>query len=177
MDLLLFSGNSLLHKRWIEEVEKTLKPLFDKTYIHYYKHWEDKSPVIYLDYELEEVSKVLSGYKDYAVFGKSAGTLLALKGINDGILKPEKCIFVGLPVEWGKFYGFEVDEWVLGYSLPTLFIQKSQDPVLYYDDLVRYLEEQNVSNHKTVEVPGFDHFYEDLDHLRELTEEFCATGA
>lgn len=173
MDLLLFSGNSLIHKEWIEDVEATLKPLFSRTYIQYYKHWDEQAEVIMLDHELQEVSKVINEYEDYVIFGKSAGTLLALKGIHQGVLAPEKCVFVGLPVQWGKAHGFKVDDWIYKLTVPTLFIQKSKDPVLSYDDLDAYLDEQEVDQCQSVELPGDDHYYDDLGSLRELVEEFC----
>lgn len=173
MDLILFSGNSLIHKEWIEEVEKTLKPLFDKTYIQYYKHWDDEAEVIYLDKELNEAKKVISDYQNYVIFGKSAGTLLALKGISEGVFKPQSCVFVGLPVSWGRSYGFNVDDWIYKLDVPTLFIQKSKDPVMSYDDLVTYLDEREVNKYHTVELEGDDHYYDDLDLLKELIEGFC----
>jgi len=173
MDLILFSGNSLIHKEWIERVEETLRSLFGRTYIQYYKHWDDKAEVIYLDKELQETAKVIDDYKNYVIFGKSAGTLLALKGISEQVLKPEKCVFVGLPVEWGKVHGFDVDEWMFGLDIPTLFIQKSYDPVMFYEDLKSYLHEQEVNDHQTVEIPGNDHFYNDLETLKRLVEGFC----
>ena len=172
MDLILFSGNSLAHKQWILDVEESLAPMFDKTYAQMYKHWEDRSPVIYLDEELEKVLDIIKEYEDYAIFGKSAGALLALKGIREGIFKPQKCIFVGLPVDWGRVYGFKVDDWSYNYSVPTLFIQKSFDPVMFYEDLVKYIKEQNITNSEVLEISGNDHYYGDLNLLKEETEKF-----
>ncbi len=172
MDLILFSGNSFAHKKWIRDVEEVLKPLFNKTYIQYYRHWETGEPVILLDHELLEVSKVIDQYENYLVFGKSAGALLGLKGIFKGILKPKKCVFVGLPVEWGKYCGFEVDKWVKKYTISTLFIQKSLDPVFFYQDMCTYLKVQEVENHKTIELEGNDHYYGDLSLFKSLITEF-----
>lgn len=173
MKLILFSGNSYTHKEWIEQVESFLRDLFDSTYIQYYKHWEDKSPVIYLDHELEVLKTAVNPSEpEYVVFAKSAGTLLALSAINKGIFKPKKCIFVGLPVVWGRTNGFNVDSWIQNYSINTLFIQKTLDPAMHFSDLKDYLQEKKVVNPNLVELPGDDHYYGDLALLKAKTADF-----
>jgi len=173
MKLILLSGNSYTHKEWIEQVEDSLRDLFDSTYIQYYKHWEDKSPVIHLDHELD-VLKTAVDPKDpeYVVFAKSAGTLLALSAVNKGIFKPKRCIFVGLPVVWGRTNGFEVDSWIQDYSINTLFIQKTHDPAMFFSDLELYLQDKKVVNSSLVELPGDDHYYGDLALLKAKIAEF-----
>lgn len=173
MDLILLSGNSFSHKEWILDVEKTLHPLFGKALVQDYKHWQDNSPVIYLNDEVSILKHELAKLSEpYVVFAKSAGTLLALKSIYLKVINPVKCIFLGLPVGWGKTNGFEVGTWLRDYTVPTLFVQKTHDPAMSFVDMKEYLTRHNVQNAHFKEVPGDDHYYGDFELIKRLVKRF-----
>lgn len=161
-----------MNKDWIEDVEKTLKDLFDQTHIHYYKHWKENTPVIDINYELTELTKVASTLEPYIIFAKSAGTILAAKGIQENKLHPQKCIFTGVPIRWGRSNISPVDVWFKNYSTSTLFIQQTADPMMSYEELTQYLKAQNASNYITKEIMGDNHHYANLEELRRLMREF-----
>lgn len=95
MHLILLPGNSSKNKTWIQEVESDLGELFNSTYIHYYMHWEigDGNSLMNFDMELERLAGVVKENPDYVIFAKSAGVILALRGICEGILSPKRCFF------------------------------------------------------------------------------------
>ncbi len=174
MNLILLGGNSLQNKTWIKEVEMVFKPDFDSTRIQYYDHWQTGEKVIGFDKELEKMVSSLAGQKDYVIFAKSIGTFLTLKAVHRKLINPKKCIFVGTPVLWSRAHNFGADEWLEGYSIPTLFVQKTLDPVMHFADLKTLLEQLAVKNYRLVEIPGESHDYESIDQLKGLTLKFLS---
>lgn len=172
MQLILLPGNSKSNKDWIKQVKDSLNDLFDSIKIHYYQHWKTGESIIDLDYELQVLAYKAKGLDNYIIFAKSAGALLALKGVYEKKLRPCKCIFVGTPILWAKHYNFDVDLWLENYSLPGLFIQKSNDPAMSFKDLKKYLAQRKVKNHEIIEIPGNTHNYEDLQKIKLLVEKF-----
>ncbi len=90
---------------------------------------------------------------------------MAAKGIFEKTINPQKCIFVG--PAW-----FIAKEWIEGYSLPTLFITKTADPVAPAAKLKELLKKYHVQNYQFVELPGDDHKYDDLEKIKSLTIDF-----
>jgi hypothetical protein len=173
-NLILLGGNSPEHKSWIYEVETELGDLFERTYIHVYKHWEENKPLIDLEYEVQKLGDTVKELKNYVVFAKSAGCLVALKAVKDELLHPDKCVFVGLPFTWGEKNGYKCENWLKDYNVPTMFIQKSLDPADSFEKVKDLVTSHNVSNYDLREVPGDTHHYEDLTLLRELILSFLA---
>ncbi len=172
MNLILLPGNDKSNREWIDMVETSLSPLFDHTAVHYYDHWWSEGGEIDLEVELDKLAVTVSQFDTYVIFAKSAGVLLALYGIFEGILDPEVCIFVGSAFPWGKAQGYDLDNWLINYAVPTLFIQKTDDPALSFEGLRLLLLDRNVSGNILKEIPGDGHEYENIGQLRELTEGF-----
>lgn len=172
MNLILLAGNSVSNKAWIESVDKVLAPLFDKTAILYYKHWEAGSETIDFTVELNELVKITNEIGRYVIFAKSAGALLAIKGMSEKKIKPEKCIFAGTAIGWSRINNFGADEWLEGYSVPTLFIQKTRDPAFSFRELGGLLEDKRVKNYSLKEVDGDDHSYSDMEMLKSEVRKF-----
>ena len=163
-----------MNKSWIEDVEEVLRNLFDHTHIHHYKHWATGEELIDMDFELAKLVQDLPTNKKYMVFAKSAGTLLTLRAIKENKIHPTKCVFTGTAVNWGNEHDYPVNQWLQNYSVPTLFMQKEQDPVIAYDDLTKLLEQLNVQNYQTYKVKGSDHHYENLGEIKQQTQTFCS---
>lgn len=164
MDLILLSGESISNKDWIESVEKSIAGLFDETRILYYDHWQSGQPSIDFDHEFSKLPKLVEGLGEYAVFAKSIGAALAVRGISEGILTPKKCVFVG-PAP-------HIKNWLENFSVPTLFITKTADPVAPAAALRDLLERYRVQNYQFIEIPGDNHKYEDLEKIKSLVVEF-----
>jgi hypothetical protein len=173
MNLILLPGNDKNNKAWIDSVDTELSPYFDRTAIHYYDHWwSSDAGEIDLEIELDKLAATVEQFDTYVIFAKSAGVLLALYGIYEGVLDPELCIFVGSAIPWGYDRGFDLDNWLINYSIPTLFIQKTADPALSFTDLNTILLDKNISGFSLKEIPGNDHYYEDVAQIRQLVEGF-----
>ena len=177
MHLILLPGNSKSNKTWIEEIRVVLSPSFKTSKSMEYRHWEDDEySMIDLDHELDNLQLLTRDFDgDYVIFAKSAGALLALKGIYEKKINPVKCIFVGTAVLWALSRQAPVEVWLTGYSTPTLFIQHSLDKAMYFEELKRFLELANVQNSKLVELHGASHHYPEIEKLKELTLDFLVT--
>jgi hypothetical protein len=162
MNLLLLPGNSPEHKAWIREIERFLRPNFAHTAVIEYDNWLPgaSNSIADLNMEAEKVREVVIGWEDYFVFAKSIGVALAIKSINDRIITPRKCMFVGTPVLWTRQNHLDLDHWIKGFKTPTLFIQQESDPCMPSPQLKQFLVEKNVANYSYVEVKGDDHNYE-----------------
>lgn len=164
---ILLGGNSNVNRKWLQDLAAFLNPHFASAHIHQYRHWKTGEALIDLDYELKALIKTVPADQPYIIIAKSAGVLLTLKGVADKVLTPRRCIFIGTPVRWAKAHGFTIDAWMSNYSLPTLFIQQSQDPAMSFAELQLYLLQTGNKNYQLAELPGEDHFYGDFDQLQK----------
>jgi len=173
MNLVLLAGNSYRNKEWIYRVKEVLSPLFDKSFVLEYAHWQSGEEEINLDNEILTLSNKLINDSNYSIFAKSVGSIVALKGINDGVLKPIKIIIAGLPLFSIMESGTPFGKWLENSDVPLLIIQNTSDPLGSYLDVKKYFLELNIkSKYKIIELPGDDHSYNDLPKLKELVAEF-----
>ena len=174
MNLILLPGNSRENRTWIDLVEHQLGPSFSHTAVHYYDHWwtDESDAELDFDSELLKLAGTVQEFDKYVIFAKSAGVLLAMRGIFEGILEPSVCFFVGTAVNWGLSKGLDINTWFANYDVPTLFIQKEQDPAIPYTELVSFLDSNNVTGYHAVSIAGNDHSYSDVDLLCQHIQEF-----
>lgn len=169
--ILLAWNNKQSNQDWIERVEEKLSAFFDETSIQYYSHWQQDKPNIDLDYESKVFIEKINKTDDYVIFAKSAWTILAMKNIYENWLKPKACIFVGIPM-WMIFHNeFPYEKRLKNNTIPMLFIQKTNDPVCSYQellDLFSWLSDAFTFQ----EIPWNTHHYEDVDLLKKLVGEF-----
>ena len=167
MNLLLLGGLSLHNKEWIYGVEKALAPLFKMCVVHEYAHWEDPQKTMDLDAELAAAANKASELGEYAIFAKSIGSVVALKGIGHGLLSPKACLFAGLPLGAIKNENIDLLPWVQANKAPSTIVQNSQDPTGSFIEIEEFLSNLP-ANYKLVELPGDTHSYNDLPKLKEL---------
>ena len=176
MNLVLLPGNDHSNRVWVDELEKSFSPYFEKVYTQYYDHWfggtVDEDLMIDVDLEVDKLTVQLEQFSPYMIFAKSVGVLVALEGIYGGVLRPEVCVFVGTPLEWADAHGFAVDEWLVQYAVPTLFIQNEYDPVASSEFLVGFLQSMDVQRCEILSLDGNAHLYEDIEQLLYATEKF-----
>ena len=172
MDLILLAGNSIDNKEWIEEVESAFKPFFSLTQIQYYDHWQSGKELIDLNKEIKKLTETTKSKKQYVIFAKSAGSLVTLKAIFEKKISPHKCIFIGIPINWAKKYGFDIKKWFKDFDLPSLIIQHTNDPIASIQELSKFLKKETVANCKLVELSGNDHYYSEIDKIKDLTTNF-----
>ena len=172
MKIVLLGGNSSKNIFWLESIEVELKKKYNDVFIHYYSHWSTNAPLIDLDKELESLRKELENIKQYVIIAKSAGVLLALKGISEQKLFPAVCVFIGIPVMWARENNFNINQWLKSFSIPTLFIQEANDPAISSNELEDLLKELEVQNYKIQTIPGDKHEYSQYQELGKIMISF-----
>lgn len=167
MEIILLGGNSPKNISWLEAMDAALQKQYRNISVYRYSHWDTKDSLIDIDKELEILTKKLGGIKDYVIIGKSAGALLTLKGVYEHKLSPSACIFLGTAILWGREKGFDVDSWLKNFSVPTLFIHKSNDPAIASDALESLLKKSNSKNYKLGVIQGSEHEYPEYQELSQ----------
>ena len=115
----------------------------------------------------------IADIKPYILLAKSAGTILALKAIKDNLIAPIKCIFIGTAINWGIQKNLFSNELIKDFTIPILFIQKTQDSVaMPYEEFKTYTKQQGVKNAVYNELPGYDHDYNEIKEISELISKF-----
>jgi hypothetical protein len=172
MNLVLLGGVNPHNQEWLRDVEKTLSPLFDSCLVQDYAHWTSATPQIDLEHELGILRHRVRDLEPYAIFAKSAGVVLTLKGIAEKTLHPQACLFVGTPLAFAIKHGHQLDQWLKHLNVPTVFAQNAHDPTGSYHELERFLRQHlQVPHYKVIELPGETHDYTDLSRIKDLAAE------
>lgn len=175
MQLVLLPGNSIHNKSWIYEVENSLKPLFESTYVHEYNHWKKQDTFINMPEELQKLLIHLKKVKDeYSIFAKSIGIIVALQGLIKENLKPASCMFVGNPSQWESRLGITRNDVNIHMTMPILFIQQQKDPLMSFKNVEEMVKKLHIPKQFLQEVPGHNHHYEDVTHIKQIIENFLS---
>jgi len=174
MKLLLLPGNSKRNKEWIERVAEACAPFFDEVVCAAWSHWTTDREMIDIESEAARIGRLVSGWSSYAVFAKSAGILVALRAMRDGVLKPEKCIFVGLPVDWATEKKMGLVDLLGTLKIQALFIQHTADPACRAKGVRDLLDELGIAG-QVIDLPGDTHEYTEITTLRDLTRDFTSS--
>lgn len=123
MHIIYLAGNSINNKTWIEKVKSEFDS-FSTGDILYYDHWSSGEKWINLEKESEKLAELVKDKKDYFVFAKSIGSVLALKSIFENSLKPDKLIICGHPYRAAKEENLPIDDYLKTLIIPTIFYSK-----------------------------------------------------
>lgn len=166
LNLLILPGNSPGNKDWTRELSELFSPHFSEIKIIEYESWKDNdfSRVIDLEQELAKIRESIMEWGQYCVFAKSVGTALCMKAVHDRVLKPQKCVFVGIPIDWLATNNIPVENWVGTYNIPTMVIQQRHDPFADSDTVGEFLKDLSTIKEYIV-VEGDDHKYQQVDAI------------
>lgn len=158
-------GNSLKNKAWGELILEHYAPQFDSSFMLEYDHWINGEQNIDFTQEAKKLKShvdVLSPDAEIILFAKSAGSLLALQTLHDGILKPLQVVFFGMPLDLAADNLFK-DSWapLSELEVPAIAFHNVADPTTSYEFTKSMLATHNpnitlITSHET------DHWYGDL---------------
>ncbi|MSS74737.1 hypothetical protein EXS73_00780 [Candidatus Pacearchaeota archaeon] len=175
MQLLLLPGNSPVNKAWIIECAQRFAPLFTYTTLLQYAHWEtNPEGIADINKEAQNAHAVLIE-KDYVIFAKSLGILVALQGIHQGLLKPRACVFVGLPLKFVEEQKLPLDTLLKGYGIHTTLIQHDQDPSGSAQSLKAYLIKKKCSTITLDIIPGTTHHYTEYAQMKKALKNIASS--
>lgn len=164
MDIAILPGNLKVNKPWVEGMVNALLK-GNKIIDHEYSHWTSDQELLDIDLELKCLRKKLIGIKKYAIVAKSAGILVATKGIYKNVLKPNFCTFIGTPITWADEHNFPLSKWVKKLNVPVLFIQQKDDPFANSNLLKKFLKKNLINKYKVMTIEGGDHWYGEYGFL------------
>ena len=171
MKLVILPGNSHLNKEWTDEASSFFSKNFEDRYVQNYSHWENGQDTINFEVEAKKLAENI-GSAECIILAKSAGAMLAIYCVSKNLIKPNRCVFVGLPVIWAKERNFDLESWIQDFNVPSTIIQNSNDPVTSYAQAKSFLDSLHKENIKIIETPGDDHGYEDFGTIRQNSGKF-----
>jgi alpha-beta hydrolase superfamily lysophospholipase len=173
MKIIILPGNSRdSNERWLGEYTTIFSDMGKSVSSQRYTHWDTNRKTIDFDTELQRLSEVLGKEEKYIIFAKSAGAILTIYGVYRGVLKPEKCVFVGLPLKWAKDNNVSLAGWMEKFDIPTLIIQQNSDPYASFQEIQDFLKKLNRTNVTIEEIPGDDHRYENFSLFKHEVTSF-----
>lgn len=177
MNLLLLPGNGKRSLEWIPSVEQALAPSFEQTVVVTYRHWETGKSEIDLEREAARLSEKAKILEPYAVFAKSAGSMVTAVAIANEQLQPKWCLFAGLPLVMINDHQLAANEWLSKATMPIIVVQNDADPYGSFQDVRDYLSRSKQSNITVVEAPGNSHDYDDLALMKRLAKQLSEHNA
>ena len=162
--LIILSGNSVKNKGWGELILAEYGPRFDSAFLLEYDHWASGEANI--DFAIEEKKLVahvanLPTDTEIILFAKSAGSLLAFRVIDHGVVTPSSCIFFGIPFDMAAVNIFkETWEAIDNFTIPAIAFHNTNDPTTSYEFTRTSLAEHN-PNITLVTTEESDHWYGD----------------
>lgn len=170
MNFIFLPGNS--NQEWIHDVKDAFLKNFKGAsfYVQEYQHHKNQDKEINFETEKKILLKHITDPEQTIIFGKSAGSLLALKTLIEENLQIKNCIFVGVPLAWAQERNIPIKNWLHVIQTPTLIIQQTSDPFASFENIKK--ETQNNPHLQTQEIDGESHFYGDIEKLVDLTKIF-----
>lgn len=166
MKYIFLPGNSASNKEWIDRLAQE----FDtpKEVVHY-SHWGSNENDLDFNTELKKLAGLSND--EYIVIAKSAGSILALKAIEEGILNVKKCFFVGFPMLYISKLDVNIQK-LLDNDIESVFIQKRKDYQIGFDELKAQIPEIKESSsfilYERDGEPNDNHHYADTSYLKQI---------
>lgn len=167
MNALLLPGNSSRHGEWVEELKDALSPQFQTVTTQHYRHWQKAEDWADIEYEMGVADEKARDLQPYVIVAKSIGTVIAARGVANGMLYPEKIVLLGVPVKGGA----QADEFARTLKhipIPVVIVQNSADPLGSFIE-VRGAFEDISDGLSFVELPGETHDYLDFEAIAKLS--------
>lgn len=160
MDIIILGGNSPRHKQWVRDLREVLLPHADAVTIIDYLHWETGAAQADIETEIDRLASHAQRSDEYILVAKSIGTVIAALAQQRGVVRPEACVYLGVPLETARYEGVRFD------ILPkTTFIQNVHDPLGSSEQLKAYITAHPPQVWKLLEEPYATHNYMDFQMI------------
>ena len=173
MQLIILPGNNISNQTWGELVRDQYGSQFTSVHLVEYEHWSKGEPVIDFDVELvklRERERPLFTEGTTVVMAKSAGALLAMVAVREGVLAPQACVFFGLPFALAA-EGIFQNDWsaVSSFTIPAIAFHNEQDPTADYRYTQAILAE-HAPHIELITTTADDHWYGDFSQYDAAVE-------
>jgi hypothetical protein len=166
MNLVILPDSNQTERTWASRLDEKFGGMFENSCLQYYDHWFGGSDFATIDCESElgKLSSYVENFGKYVIVGKGAGALLAVRGIAEGVVTPEVCVFLNM--------NLPNEEWLMHYDTPTLFVQNGINIDAKIKELEGYLNDLNVSRCEVIGIECEDNGDEEIDKIVDLTKRF-----
>lgn len=166
MNVVILPDSNQTERSWASGLDEKFGEMFENSCLQYYDHWFGGLEFASIDYEseLEKLIAYVDNFGKYVIVGKGAGALLAIRGIAEGTITPEVCVFLNMDPP--------KEEWLMHYDTPTLFVQNGIKGGVMSEELERYLSDLNVSRCEVIGIECENNGDEEIDKIVELTKRF-----
>jgi hypothetical protein len=167
MNVLILGGESPRHYQWVRDVAKVLQPRFSSVHFLDYRHWSNGGATD-IEYEITAATKLAEGMEEYIIVAKSIGTVIAMLGIGRGLLHPQRCVFMGLPLGAVRRIP-DVVPYVAKLP-PTTFVQNEHDPLAAATEVATFIDIHGNKDASIVITPGETHDYINFNQIATLAQ-------
>ncbi len=173
MSLLVLGGGSQKNKTWVDECASFFRHDFSDVNKIYYEHWRTGEKDIDFELEMKKISSLLAGKEitELYVCAKSIGSILALKCIEKNIIRPNQCVFFGMPLKIAS--GFNNGDWsfLKALDIPTLAFHNDEGSTADYIFTVNTLKEF-APQIELITLKGDNHDYFDFSDYKDEIDKF-----
>jgi len=166
MNALLLPGNSPRHSQWVEELKTAVAPQLQLVKTQHYHHWQTGGEMADIEYEINMAQSKVEKLNPYLIIAKSIGTVIAIKGIADKKLNPEKVILLGVPINGGVSEEI-FSKWLQRVNTQVVFVQNTNDPLGSFSDIYAAFKDKN-NDSSFVELSGKTHAYISFKDIANL---------
>jgi predicted alpha/beta-hydrolase family hydrolase len=82
-----------------------------------------------------------------------------------GILRPAKCVFIGLPIRFAIKHKIDIKKLLAAHKIPSLIIQNDQDPIGSFEEVSELISLLNSDDFEIQRLVGSNHDYEDYQAI------------
>ncbi|MFW5846860.1 MAG: hypothetical protein ACOCUU_01750 [Nanoarchaeota archaeon] len=172
MKLYILPGNHISNKEWARDLKNSLINNFKKIEMIEYLHWTNNKDIMDLDHEVEHLKIIMNDEKEFGIIAKSLGCILTLKAIKEKKISPKFIVLLGIPIEWCKENGIEIEKYIKEFSCPTLLFHNKGDPTISSDELFEYLEKRKINNYNLIKLDNNTHDYINFSKMKEGINNF-----
>jgi hypothetical protein len=173
MNYLILGGESQQNGQWVRGLTDAMHPIAGHVNFLDYRHWaaETAGP-INVETEIDRFARLAGNYDNYAVIAKSIGTVVTALANARGLVRPERCFFLGFPLKTVETEFPEVEQAVPKLP-PTTFIQNLNDPLGRFFRVRDYVRKNNPErdDFDYKQIPGATHDYPDFGLVARLVQE------
>ncbi|RPH44075.1 MAG: hypothetical protein EHM86_00255 [Desulfobulbaceae bacterium] len=169
MNIFALPGINQKTERWAANLLNELAAPDRSMTVQHYRHWDsDDAQCLSLHDEVDR----LKGCDIDLLIAKSLGVMIGLQACDQGLITPQRAVFIGTPVTGFREQNLDLRQLVGHLDIPCLFIQQTNDIVGSSASLRQEISALPMK--EILEIPGDNHQYKDLKLLARHIKKFIS---
>ena len=155
----------------MQQLADALRPHVGRVAYTTYRHWHAGGDID-VPFEIHQAAKAAKDLDGYIIVAKSIGSVIAILGIHERLLRPTACLFLGFPLRVVEANYSQLAS-LLADMPPTVFIQNDQDPLGSAAAVQAYVASTSAAHSSVVTTPGDTHDYTDFESVTRLVQHYA----